>query len=319
MRLRELKDKIEKIGVDLNITSSSTGSNNTIQVNNLNEINTKLMQLDELGVFSSSIKKLEETVPDLFNYRGGTLNTSKTEFNNYQKIIREINIEISAVLTAIKMAIPEQDKYSISIKLPPYNNLKKVGRFIQDIEVIFSQVLPSNLRTDIKLNNFDSGSNWIEVIVNNEQAMLFLGSFVEVTLLFVKCKYINLVSTKSELEKSNKITGDDQSQASKVIDALIKESASIQVEEFLKDKDISDDRISDVLEYKQTLNLQMIELAKYLVQGAEIHPALNAPEEVKKEFPNADETRSLANEIKTLLIGTFFEDDLEKNESSEEN
>ncbi|MFJ7371421.1 hypothetical protein ACIQVU_18640 [Lysinibacillus sp. NPDC098008] len=307
MRLRELKENIESIWKEDAKIGKKEINSNLYEVSNITLINEKLSNLEKYGIFKTDLDELSQKVPTLYNYRGGAMRVNPNELAKYEKVISNINLKVDAVLKAIEVAIPPQEPNSISIKLPPYQGLKKVSRFIGDIEKILSQILPPDLNTEVKLNNFDTGSNWIEVIVNNKESLVFIGSFVEITVLFAKKYVVSLLKTKSSLDSSSKVEQEKRDEVNKVLDTLLKEYASIEVEKLVSDMNLTDERVGNLIEYKERVSKQLIELAKYMSEGAEIHPALNAPKEVKKEFPEVPEIKSLSNEAKTLLLNDVMD------------
>ncbi len=308
MRLRELREKIEKIGAGISFLENTKDGSGRTYITNINEINTKLNELEKLEIFNEKFSELKSHCGAIYSFRGDKLFVETHVLSRFEEILSEIEIQVITVLRAIDVAIPEQEVNSISVRLPDYTILKNVGRFITDIEKILSSILPDSLNTEIKLKSFDTGSNWLELIVNNEEAIKFIGMFVDVTIQFVKSRAIPTLQTKQSLESSNSVEHEKKKEINSVLDNMMKEYAKIDVEKLILDADISEENVSNLLEYKTTLSVQMVELAKYMSEGAEVHPALNAPEEVKNEFPKPEIMRTLTQEAKTLLLGHLLEE-----------
>ena len=157
----------------------------------------------------------------------------------------------------------------------PFTDLKSVANFIEDIEKIFKGVLPDKKQGELKLSTFDTGSNWIEVVVTYAESVVIIGEFVKITTELAR-NILELRRTTEKLESTNSI--EDKAKQI-VLDSMRKlevEQSKISASKLLESGIINTEDLSNINEYQNGLSMHILTMADYLIKGAEIKPALNA-------------------------------------------
>lgn len=295
MRLREIKDILEANVDDLKLVSKQVPNKNDFEISNLPELYESIMNISEFSFLDKDITKLE-FMPYVFHNKNPKVIINNGEFNKMKKIIEDINMKTNAVILAISEAIPKQDENSISIRLPDFVDLNKVSKSIKEIDQILNQSLVGKYTGTVKLQNFDTGSNWIEVVLGNQEAILLFGSIVKGTYEFIKEEYLGWKQTKHQIELY-----DFDLEAKKMLLESMEQSVNAKARfhamAISKEFEITENQA----EYETGLTYSIITLAELIHEGAEVHTALNAPEESKEAYPETKELRSIINNATKLL------------------
>ncbi|KQL36247.1 hypothetical protein AN960_16630 [Bacillus sp. FJAT-25509] len=293
MRLREIKQILEE---NVNFLRAEYKEiNGKYEILAFQEIYKAIRNLENLGFLKEDIEYLE-SMDTIFHDKSQRVIVDGTGLTTFATKIDIINLKVVAVINAIKEALPEQDQNSISIKLPMYTELKEVSIFMKEIDMILNQTFINEYKSSIKLQNFDSGSNWIEIILENKEAIIFMGGLVNSAINFLKSSYLSWKQTSHTIKMLE--TEDNARQLIlKALEENIKMQAQSHASALMKDFNIDESH----QEYHTNLSHSIQKLAELLSKGTEVHTALNAPEETKQAFPDVEKTLTLIENATKLL------------------
>lgn len=302
MRLTELKYQLELSIEKLIVDSSSPNGDNYYYIYNISELNETISKLKQFGYFQSEINTLENKFTSVFYLRDDKAVLFHDKYNKYVSLINSIREKTEIVILALNNAIDNQKENIVSVKLPPYTDLSNVSKFISDIEKILRLIMPPKKPTDIKLATFDVGTNWIDVILSTMEHVQIVADFVNTMVEFVQVTILGSARTMQELKKYSNESEKELILAleKRVKHGKIEEYVNMLIEENLISVEGMNE--NEVLEYKSSL-IKAFELYEpYVVDGAEIRPALNAPETVKESFPKEEDIKRLQHTRDQLLI-----------------
>jgi hypothetical protein len=293
MRLRVLKEILEESAEHLQISQKELGSGRH-EVNNFPELYQALKNISEFKFLQDEMKQLNSMT--IFHDKSSRVIVDSNEFNVFNNIVRSILIKIISVVEAIEEAIPEQNENSVSIKLPNYNQLSEIHSFIKDLDTIINQSLIDQYKGPVKLQNFDTGSNWLEIVFENKDSLIFFGGLVHYSALLVKGHYL-----QSKQMKNRITTLEADEQAKQLIltalDNSVKAQAQFYANALMNDFNISESQH----EFHSSLTHNIEKFADLISKGTEVHTALNAPDEAQERFPSPTETQSLIETVVKLL------------------
>lgn len=200
-------------------------------------------------------------------------------FNN---ALTELRQRATTLLKALDETLPEESEESVSFKLPDSSSLQEVSKDLDRLETILSQIVVNDyLKGEVRLLNFDRGSNWIEVYLGSIVAVKFLGGLVRI--------YFEIRQRQIQLRTLEAAADDLVSDVD--LRKKLRENTIKRLEEEYETKmethiqNTSEIPTNDH-EYKARVKVSMHMLGEMLNRGLEIHPALTAPVEVKNNFPN---------------------------------
>lgn len=314
MRLRELKEILEANVDGIKVKSKQVPQKKEYEVSNIRDLYESVMNISSFDFIIEEINVLEG-MTYIFNNKSSTVVIDGTDYKKLYVNVDNIDMKVRAVISAISEAIPDQSENSVSIKLPDTTDLKGVSNYIKEIDTILNQSLIGEFQGTIKLQNFDTGSNWIEVILANKEAVVLLGSIVKGTYEFIKEEYLVWKQMKHKIETLNT----DMAAKKLLLDAM-KDSVNAKARShaiaITKEFKITDGQA----EYETGLTHSIVTLAELIYEGAEVHTALNAPEEAKEVYPDSKEIRKIiSNTVKLLpeVSSDISVDNLETNEDDE--
>jgi len=236
---------------------------------------------------------------------GGSLNSLLIEKNrspvNYlnafalRSKILSLLAEYKAVKRAVKMLpAPDAGENSISIKISKVRDLDDLYKAAQDFNIIFSQlILNEKIGGSLGIKNVENGSIWLDVFVGTPLAVSVIGSLTWAAA--VVYKKVQEGRVFAEYVKSLKIKNDSLSDMRSAQDLLLKSMIEIEARN-IETQYFSDGNNEQLERIKNSISL----LASQIEKGSEVHPYLNAPEDVKNLFPDMKKLPQIESKIPRL-------------------
>lgn len=276
------------------------------KISNMSELYTAINNIIEFGFIENEFLTLSNYT--FFHEKSNSVILEVSLFNTFKTNIELIKSKTIAVIKAISYSLPEQNDQSVSIKLPPIKELTELQNVIKELDQILGQAISAKYPGDITLQNFDTGSNWIEICLENKEALIFLGSFIKSSIDLMKNYYTQWKQTKHMVQ----ILEADQEAKQLIIEALnntVKSQAQFYASALMRDYKLDEGDH----EYHTNLTYSIEKLSGLISKGAEIHTALNAPEEAKVAFPDVVEQKKnlIENNIHLLEDTLTNSDELE--------
>ncbi|MFB6467668.1 hypothetical protein ACE38V_12830 [Cytobacillus sp. Hz8] len=312
MRLRVMQDILKRHGSNLKVNhQNASGQYEILQ---FPELYMDLREITKFEFLNKEKLRLENTV--VYHNKNRKVIVDSNNLNEFTAIVSEINKKVNTVIAAIEEAIPEQDDNSISIKLPDYVDLSKISTFIKDINTILNQSLVGEYQGNVKLQNFDTGTNWIEIVLSNPDAVIYFGRIVGVATNLLKREFLKWKQAEHTI-RSLEIESKAKELVLEGLENEFKAKAELNAKMLAESANITQNQI----EYQGQLTKNIMKLTEFLSVGAEVHTALNAPTEVQQAYPDVQEAKKLLEDsIKLLTSGTNNNDDdnIEDSDSSDQ-
>ncbi|MBL9115601.1 MAG: hypothetical protein JNJ83_11395 [Verrucomicrobiaceae bacterium] len=187
------------------------------------------------------------------------------------------------------------EPHLITIRLPTQDQLGSVSHSIQELDDILSQCLsildePSTVR----VIGWERGSLWIDIALGAPIAVTCIGALAwSAVCVLKKYRESQLIEKLVEAQNvKNEMLEDLRKTMRDSLNTLISAEARRLDENHSKKKGDP--------ETIQRLTHCVRSLFEMMQQGAEVHPALMAPQEVKDAFPKMDEVLGLPSTTKLL-------------------
>lgn len=295
MRLRQLKSIIE-INLDkLNyISERDKGNSGVFNIRGYLPIVQAVETFNQYKLFTAITTKIQ-SFDEIYNSTLLTIRVNAERAIEFDHLIKQLKASCVSFLEALDNALPKQDENSISVKLPNYNNLADLSEFVQKFNTILQQSLTNKyIDSKIELQNFDNGTLWIEIFLGGTLAVTFFSSLAWAAAVVRKKIFegdILLQKAKGLKLKNESI--EDIIAANKKQLELLTEAETINLINQIPEA-------KDDHEYLARLKNSIKMLAELIDKGTEIHPALEAPEEVKNLLPDFNKLNSIESKIKLL-------------------
>lgn len=302
MRLRVMQNILTENLEELKVEIANV--NSQYEIKDFQNLSRALREVTEFKFLSKEKARLEGIT--VYHSKNERTVVDNSTLNEFRGIIDSMILKINTVITAIEEAIPEQDQKSISIKLPDFADLVKISNFIKEINTILNQSLVGKYKGTIKLQNFDTGTNWIEIVLSNQDAIVFFGQIVNVATNLLKVEYLKWKETEQNI-RALVIENDAKEIVLEGLKNEFKAKAELNAKMLAESAEITENQI----EYQAHLTKNIMNLTEFLSIGVEVHTALNAPEPVQEAFPNVEETKQIVEH--TIKLLTNSEEDSNEN------
>ncbi|SDR66103.1 hypothetical protein [Christiangramia echinicola] len=293
MRLRTIKNELEGIIPELYYEATQRNTNpQTYQFNTVALLKEALERLDELDLFQKQIEQLKKL--SFYDYSGDKLIVDLNQHRTLLKLIPELKNSAEGLYDSISKSISKEEANIISIKIPPPNNFEDLEETSNKLNKIFSQVLYNEtVQGKIQIINFDTGSYWIDILVTGVRVLEVIGGVAYGgAIVFKKLQEGRLVQQQvKEMQISNKALEEIQEKSKESVNQVAKSEADFIYNTFFEGKDN---------EQAERIKFALKELAELYYNGGEIHPSLEAPKNVKKEFPDYNNLEANKSKIKQI-------------------
>lgn len=254
--------------------------NNNHQISRASRFRSALQALENTGAFKQEITTIKE-------FKAICLTTEDTvalpvnECNQLINLTNQLRNKVSIADVVLQAILPPQDLNSLSLKLPKINSLKELSDISIKLDKIFDQLLVNDfVKGRSQLQNFDTGSEWLEVVFNSTKAVGLVASVVY-TVLFLKREHIKNQELL-EVVRNRKITNDLYENLSNDLLEKHKRLLEDQVKEIAVYAGADDNDH----EYLGRIKFCIDELNQLIDKGLKFFPASKSPSEVQSKLPD---------------------------------
>ena len=303
MRFRQQKEILERNLPKLTVKTSNvgTGTMTRLQIHSANQLIESLREINELGFITDEIIDLKKIgIPLNFyvvNDESIVISATASQLNS---ILDQIIMKCKAVIDSLNISLPEQEENSLIIGLPNIEYFSDLESLVKKINECLAYISGNDKlsKNEIRFQNFDSGTSWIEVVlIAGPPAVFLIGSAVDVCSKMAY-RIQEYKFTKSAIKKMN--------HNSKVQDNIIKDLGKGIQNDIQKSFNESLKKSSDEFEYdlsneylaraKKGLSL----LSELMEDGTTFEAARESLDYVRNSFPTLEEQKRLSEPI-TLL------------------
>lgn len=298
MRLRDMKqlliDNIDNLEFETKKINSDA-----FDLFGFQKVITAVNNLKELDFLENEINDLSQLENIYYDKSiSDRIRVDKGSYSSFVNLINVIKNKCTATLEAFDQAIPNQEQYSISVRLPDYKNLDQLSKFFSKLNTSLEQaIVNEKINGKISIQNFDSGSLWVELILGGHFALQFVGALAR-TAAVVRNQTFQLSILEQQartLEIKNDTLEDLQKGLSKSINALVE----TETKNLLNQEGIDCDP-----EYLEKMKYSVKTLAELINEGTEIHPSYLAEPEYTKDFPDYKKLDLIESTIKQIESNT---------------
>lgn len=260
-------------------------------ISNLKVIRETLNHIESLGLFQDVVRELQNSV--IFTTKNDSIRVQQIEsaaIDNHLSLLKSLAENFLKVLMS---TVPEETTDSINIKLPPVNDFDELSKVSRELHLAITQVIYNDeINGQTRIASVENGSIWLNVIVGTT-AVTLIGSLVwSAAVIYKKIQEGKLLEQQIRGLKVKNTSLEDILAAQKAETKLI-----IQAEaEYLNSEFFQNDPAGNIEKLKNSVTI----FADLIAKGAEIHPALVAPENVSNLFPDPTKLIGLESKIKKL-------------------
>lgn len=286
MRIREMSRYLNQVALDESFLSTSNP-----YIGNLVAYKKTLDILYNIPILQVEITLIMES--NLYSTAQDSLLISDDRTRN--ALWNQANNIIRKALLLVDIAdslVPTLTDTSISILLPNTHDLQSLTKSLKSIEKVISLLVSNkHINSEIKIENWEHGSFWINLTVGSAAAVMIISSAVWSSAVISKKitedKYLEQQVRLMQL-KGDSI--EDLVNTQKILlDKMIKNETQAIIDKHL-------DATTDVEEFNR-IEESIKLLSELIGNGTQVVPALAVPEEVQNLFPDFSNLTQIVSKI----------------------
>ena len=294
MRLRDIGNVIdENIKLLQHRLLKISSDPNQLRLDNVFNIRESVERISGTGVFDSEIipiKKFET----LFLSSTDSIVLLKSEATELSNHIIRLSNRMNVFNSVAKQVLPEQNENSLSIRLPDTRSLAELSDIFSKLDKIFNQLLVhKKIKGGVALQNFDTGSEWIEILFNSIKAVFIISTLAYMVILVKREEIKN--QELLEVVRNRKITNDLIERLSEEMLAQSSKLIDDKMSEFIQEAGI-DKKDNEYFErYKNCVSI----LTELIDKGLKFFPSTKSPNDIKSILPDfsKDDIKEMLPEI----------------------
>ncbi|MEC3796855.1 hypothetical protein A6g_10315 [Bacillus velezensis] len=295
MRLRELRAILGQYKDKIKYESKAIQHSSKTDVYGLQKTFNAINQVAKLGFLDADIKRLSR-FESVYNFRSKN-DSMRLEISEYREIDTTINIikeKIEGYQKLLSISIPENEENVLSVRLPQYKEISDLKEFFDKLEKALHNGLKIEENTGdgqkYQLQNFDTGSLWVDILFNKESLLLF-GQLIKLAINYQKA---SLTQRKMELEVEHL---ELDLELKKTYTDAIKQRLKLTLDAETKNLESSGNYSEESI---NSMRMSIQTLGNLMNEGTQFHTPLNAPDDVRQAMPEPPETKVI-DTIQNLL------------------
>jgi hypothetical protein len=230
-----------------------------------------------------------------YNYTGNDISFDSQVHGQVTTALTRLKNRVKEFITIFKSIINDESEFELHIKLIEHNSLGDLGDELKILDKVINQLIThKKINGTYKFSSFDLGTTWVYIVFSSAPALLIIASAVW-SACVIRKKWLegNLLL---ENIRQMKIKTESLKDIQETNEKLLRDLTENEAKNILSENDLDDPEH----EYKERVIYAIKTLSDLIDKGAEIHPAIMAPEEVKNLFPDFSSLDLIESKTKLL-------------------
>lgn len=287
----QLQQNLKRLEWTSETVSQGQGQPSMLKINGLNNIRLIVDSISRLGLFSNITDSLKNSA--IYTTANDQMTIQTSEGREIDRNLNTLKTLGSNFLEVLLKTVPSEDVNSINIKLPPVSDFDELSKVSREIHIGLTQVIFSDdIQGQTKIVSVENGSIWFNVFVGASAVTVIASLVWASAVIYKKIQEGKLLAEQVRGLKVKNESLEDILKAQKAETEIMvqAEAEHIQSEHFKTNAPENIERI------KNSISI----FADLIGKGAEIQPALVAPENVSNLFPDPTNLIGLESKIKKL-------------------
>lgn len=289
--LKIIKQQLQSILKRLEWEKKTLSNGTLFDLSGLKNIRTVINDLSSIGLFEDVTTKLKNSA--IFTSADDTMRIQHTETRSIESDLNLLKTLTSNFLNVLFKTVPEEDLNSINIKLPEISDFDELSKVSRELHLGLTQViLNDEIKGQTKIVSVENGSIWLNVFVGSTAVSVIASLVWSSAVIYKKIQEGKLLEQQVRGLKVKNDSLEDILKAQKAeTNLMIKaEAEHISSEHFKENLPENIGRIKN----------SITTFADLIGRGAEVHPALVAPENVSNLFPDPTKLINIESKIKKI-------------------
>ncbi|WP_018342090.1 hypothetical protein [Cytophaga aurantiaca] len=289
--LKLIKQQLQNILTRLVWNSTAAGNGQTMTFSGLNNIRTVVNDMKTLNIFDGIVESLSNSV--IFTTANDQMTVQIQEGRdivNNLSLLKTLSLNFFNVLLT---TVPAEDINSINIKLPPVNDFDELSKVSREIHLALTQVIfNDDINGQTKIVSVENGSIWLNVFVGASAVTVIASLVWASAVIYKKILEGQMLAQQIRGLKVKNDSLEDILKAQKAETDLMIEAEA----EHISSQHFRENTPENIERIKNSITT----FAELIGKGAEIHPALIAPENVSNLFPDPSKLIGVESKIKRI-------------------
>lgn len=289
--LKLIKQQLQSILKRLDWKFETMNNGQTMHLAGLNNIRNVINDIKSLNLFDSIIVSLGKSV--IYTTANDQMTVQLQEGREIAANLNLLKTLSTNFLNVLMTTVPEEDANSINIKLPPVNDFDELSKVSREIHIGLTQVIYNDdINGQTKIVSVENGSIWLNVFVGASAVTVIASLIWASAVIYKKILEGRLLAEQIRGLKVKNESLEDILKAQKAeTDLMIQAEA-----EHISSEHFRENTADNIARIKNSITT----FADLIGKGAEIHPALVAPENVSNLFPDPTKLIVVESKIKKI-------------------
>jgi hypothetical protein len=298
MRLRRIKLALENNIMHLDYKREYLSGNQPGYLYaDITNLKMAIEKVKNLGLYVSLISDIEKSI--IFSTsQDEIILTDTKEDTRLKKGLEVVRSGCQALLMVLKDLYQEEDDEStLYLRMPRIKDLEDLGKKSKLLHTAISQsILDPSIKGNIKVRSYDIGSLWIVITVGSVLAVKLMGGIVwsAAVIRRRKMEFKKFEKHVKSLVIRNESQEDLKDAQKRQLESVLEAEAENLAKQYFKGHDAEK---TERIKYSIKLICELMD------KGVEIHPALKAPGEIGKLFPDYANLGLIESRIPALGAG----------------
>ena len=281
MTLREITAALDKMDLTtpMFVLGQHPNNGNLCIVSNLNSFRARFLSFDSVPFFTREKDIIKKSF--IFQSVSDQLHHDRNQAQEILRVAELIRLGAEALKGAISSILPNPDLTTVAVKLPDSKDMEEVIDYLSTLQRAFaSNVINSKIGGQVVVKSWQPGSLWLDIYLGSAAAISLVGGMAWSAAVVRKKQHEVKILEKivDSMEIKNQMLEGIRKGVDEHIQMVVEsEAINLAAHNFEQ---------NDNREQIERLKMGIKDLAGLIEKGAEVHPALTAPEEVKNLFPD---------------------------------
>jgi hypothetical protein len=296
MRINTMFELLEKYRNNISIRHSTENGNHILV--GIVESKEPLEELKRIPVLHEPILNL------LRKYSLSSIDTDKLIISpessvSFKNELSQIKNRISLLAEIVGDMVKRESAFEIYLKLYEINDLEELEKLIISLrKIVFLPI--TNLEGQVELTGFDVGSKYFNLLLSSAFVFQVFSSLLKESSDLYVHSYQKMIMANKLLE-SYQLTEDTIKEFKEKTSAEYENSLIERTEKICNSPNVKENLANkNEIEFKNNTKFAIDELVKLMDKGLEIYHSIEAPLELRQNFPNYEKFKELKSSQKLL-------------------
>lgn len=297
MRLREMQLLLQDGVFLINTVTTTPQPHSRTQLGNLRAVRLGIEYLRRVPPLAGDIAPLLNS-PFIANSPEDVLLLDVETGTSIVSQLQLLNAVAARMQNFLNAALPVEPETSVSFRVPETESVADLASIVHQLSDVFAQTLqPVEKYGSFRLLGFDTGSMWINIVLDTPEALVMILSLVGAAGWFHNAKKRN---QEQEAEARRHAEREQAKMVEELFEKMLASKRAEAIDRLVPGAENED---------RSRVGAALDKYVKIIERGGQITPALGAPVEVRRAYEEERKLMNAAGPPKLLLLASNEDSD----------